>query len=403
MGIGIIMKKRDVTFPYCLMQVFYWVGFAVLSPFASFYMLSFGISNTTIGIMLAIAALVAAVAQPILGAVVDKSRRFYNRHLMIILGLGTALLSGVLAIIGAPPIAVVIALYAGSYLGLQILQPFANAIGMEYINSGYGLHFGVGRAAGSIGYALAAAVMGIMTVRTGARCVPIAFATTFIIMAIGLIVGMPAIKEKNTGNDDKIKPVGPLAFMLRYKSFMLMLVGLVCIYYTHNTIGTYALQIVSDKGGNSETVGIGSAIAAILEIVPMLFFSKLRKHFRLNNLISVSAVFFTLKILATLLVPNVISYYIIQVFQIGGWGVMAMSVVYYANETIDRENSSQAQAFLGVTLTLGSVLATSLGGVMIDKFGAPDLLKMGVVVGIIGTIIVTIATHLRRTNNERIS
>ena len=75
-----------------------------------------------------------------------------------------------------------------------------------------------------------------------------------------------------------------------------MLIGLIGIYFSHTCINTFALQIVTPKGGTSQTMGIAASIAAVVELTTTLLFPFYRKYFRLSFLVKISGVFFILKI-----------------------------------------------------------------------------------------------------------
>ena len=64
---------------------------------------------------------------------------------------------------------------------------------MEALNYGYGLNFGAGKAFGSMGYAFASYVFGIVSVKAGPKIVPIVFA--FVFSLLSLIVFFYPVKK----------------------------------------------------------------------------------------------------------------------------------------------------------------------------------------------------------------
>ena len=76
---------HSLTARYSLIMAFYWSNFAVLSNYASVYLLGRGMNNTEIGIMIAAASLLAALTQPLLGAFADNPRSPSVKNILIAL------------------------------------------------------------------------------------------------------------------------------------------------------------------------------------------------------------------------------------------------------------------------------------------------------------------------------
>jgi len=422
--------KRNMTLIYSLVQCLYWTGFAILGAFASLFLLSVGLGNTAIGVVLAIGALAAALLQPVVGSFVDASRTIFNRHVMIFIGGAMTVVSFIIWVTPATLSIPVSILFAVNYVMLQMSMPFVNAMGMDYMNAGYELNFGVARAVGSFGYAIVAYVMGILTVVLGPKSVPLAASIVFACLLCVVAFLTPAVvsagvesagneadlpqgrtlqhvasEEAGAPEDSAFAEAGapedtaetPIGFLKKYPVFGIMLTGLVCIYYTHTLINTYALQILVTKGGDGSSVGLAAAIAAGLEVITMLLFPIIQKYFRIVTLIRVACAFFTLKVLFSLLAPNVPAYMAVQILQMFGWGILAIAIVYYVNEVIDRANASQGQAYAGMSMTMGTVVASLVCGRLLDTIGVNSTLVVGVAVGVVGTVIVVLTTTDRKS------
>lgn len=158
-------------------------------------------------------------------------------------------------------------------------------------------------------------------------------------------------------------------------------------------INTFSLRVVTSKNGTSSDMGTAAAIAAICELVTMLIFPLYLKHFKLHKMLRVSCIFFTLKIFLSLLVPNILTFYLIQATQMFGWGIMSIGIVYYVNAKVGEFDKARGQAYAGMAYTLSSVIATFLGGNMIDWFGVNMMLVIGTVLAGIGTVIVWVTAE----------
>lgn len=387
-------EKKDLTVYYSAIQLTYWFGYAATGAFANPFLESIGLKTSYIGLVIAISSLAAAFFQPVLGSLIDRSKKLTNRLLLMILGVAVIVIGLVLGFCNIGSLFANSAVLCIAIIIIQLSLPFINALGMECINSGYKMLMGPSRALGSLGYALSAFMLGKLTEHVGNYTIPLTFAFAFSALMISLAI-LPNVSDKS-GSKEKATGTGPIAFLKKYPVYSLFLVGLICVYFGHTLVNTYALQILQSKGGTSESVGIATAVAAVFEMIPMLIFPFIRKRFSINRLIPFSAVFFALKTLASLLVPSVTGYYFVMLLQFPAWGILTISLIYYVDSVISREDASQGQAYAGMTLSVASVLSSLICGAMIDSLGLTATLLLGTGVGVIGAVILFVTTKSRR-------
>ena len=158
-------------------------------------------------------------------------------------------------------------------------------------------------------------------------------------------------------------------------------------------LNNFTFQIVESKGGNSADMGFSMALSALIELPTMFFFGYMLKKVRCDIWFRITGIFFMLKCLGTLLAPNIPVFYGVQFFQMLGWALIAVSSVYYVNSIMDAQDAIKGQAYLTMTYTLGSVLASLLGGALIDKAGVNAMLIFGTAAAFIGMIILLFATE----------
>lgn len=393
------MKKKNLTIYYGLIMAIYSLGFVTMSAFSSVFLLDVGFSNGQVGTLLALGGLLAALLQPLTGSLIDKNPKVSTRKVVLLLSAAIVAIGLLIIFIPGKTLAINAVLYCLAILCLMLAQPFMNALGMEALNSGYSLNFGVSRAMGSLGYAMGSYVFGIITVAVGPKSIPIAFAIALFVLSLILFFYPNTgnskesdIKEsvKEEMSQEKTRVENPLLFLGRYKNFSVMLIGLVLIYFSHSLLNTFALQVLVPKGGNSESMGTASAIAAICELITTLLFVFYMKRIKLNLLLKISGVFFTVKTLLSLLVTSVNAFYLVQTLQMFGWGLLYTGVVFYVNFLVGEEDKAKGQAFAGMSYTVASVLATFFGGFIIDALGVDMMLIMGTVSSFIGTVILWI-------------
>lgn len=382
-------QRKNLTGSYACIQALYWMYFAAVMSFSGFFLLDAGFSNTQIGIIAAVAGIFSALLQPVLASYADRSdspslkkliQIFYGVQLLLGIGL---FFSGSLVLTGL--------LYGISIALLQLLTPFINALGMESINQGQNLNFGLARGMGSVAYAVICYILGIITVKAGARSIPVSV-IIFAILTLVCVIAFPFVKTQvssKTASSGKSQ-TSPLQFFRKYRRFSLVLIGCIFIYLSHILLNNFNFQIAQGKGGGSSEMGTASAIAAMCELPTLFLFGSIIKKVRCDLLLRIAGIFFVLKSLGTLLAPGISVYYGVQVFQMLGWGLMTAASVYYVNAVMDPEDAIKGQAYFTMTYTLGSVAGSFLGGTLIDLAGVNSMLLFSTVSAFVGALIVFI-------------
>lgn len=395
-------NKKNATLYYGIIMATYSVGFVTMSAFSSVYLLDIGLSNGAVGILIAIASMVSVLLQPFVGALIDRYRFVSSKRALLCLAIMIAIIGAIIVFVTFDSIVVTSLLYGIDIMMLMLAQPFLNSLGMDAINYGYPINFGLGRSLGSMGYALGSYAFGHISVIAGPRSVPIAFTIAFLVLCVWIVIYPVKTEAKDSDsfidifakeNEKKTGLAKEPHFLLKYKRFTVMLLGMIMVYFSHSLINTFSLQIVTTKGGNSSSMGTAAAIAAFCELITMILFPLYLKRFRLNSMLRVACIFFTLKIALSIVVPNVALFYAIQVVQMFGWGIMSIGIVYYVNELVGNYDKAQGQAYAGMSFTIASVIATFTGGNMIDWWGVSTMLVVGTVMAIVGTIIVWISVE----------
>lgn len=395
------MNKKNVTIYYGMIMAVYSIGYVSMSAFSSLYLLDIGLSNKAVGTLLAIASMVSVLLQPPVGAMIDRNPRISTKKVLLIIGIIILALGMVLIALNGGNINVTTLIYGIDIMLLMLAQPFLNALGMDAVNYGYPINFGLGRSMGSMGYALGSAAFGRISVMAGAKSVPVAFSIAFALLCILLVI-YPVKKTETVVISTKEKAEKPFLFLGKYKRFAVMLIGLILVYFSHVLINTFSLQVVLSKNGDSSNMGTAASIAAVCELITMLLFPLYLKHFRLSSMLKVSCFFFVIKTFASLLVPDVFSFYLIQVTQMFGWGILSMGIVYYVNDLVSEHDKAQGQAYAGMSYTIASVIGTFVGGNIIDQYGVNSMLIFGTVLALAGSIVVLFSAKNQQEHKHEV-
>ena len=373
------------------LQGLYWMLFCVSSGFISLYLQGRGLSNGGIGTVTAIFGILAALLQPVLGGITDRSNRLTWRHMILILAIPYLAICVIMPFIPGA--------WAGAiFMGLLILlgntiMPFINTAHYHYSHQGEFINFGVARGIGSGLYAVLALVIGFLAERYGIEMVPV---TGILIASLFTLVvfRMPSSRElTEKAPREKVLQKG---FLLRYPAFTFMLLATLLMLTAHNILNTYLLQIIQSVGGNSSQLGIALAIQAVVE-VPVLFgFSRLLKHFRPKTLMLSAAVGFALKAFMYAVSGSVSMIYLIQRAQMLSFAIFASASVYYTSEAIPKEDQASGQAYMTSMMTVGTVLGSLSGGWILELSGMTTMLSVNVIIAMVGVGFALISVKNKR-------
>lgn len=382
------MEKRisELTKKYSFSQAFFWIAFMVTMEFSGMYLNGHGINNTLIGILLAISGAISAILQPFFGTLADRpSGKSVKTYLLILI----CLLIPVSAVLlfHYKQIGLTLLFYGLTIILLQIATTFHNALATESINQGHSLNIGFTRGIASLACGLISFVLGASVERFGVSS--LAFCVMIMMLCylfnikrfpFSKTTSIPKTKE-NTDNH------GMLFFFNKYPSFSLSLIGCTCLYFSYILMMNFSYQIASSKGANSMQTGIIVGIAALAELPVMFGFYKMMKRKPAGFWVMVSGGFFVIKSFASLLVKTALGLSLIQLFQMFSWALLSLAVVYFVNDCMEEMDKIKGQGYMASTYTIAIVIASLIGGFVIDHFGISCLLIIATIVSGIGTTI----------------
>ena len=69
---------------------------------------------------------------------------------------------------------------------------------------------------------------------------------------------------------------------------------------------------------------------------------------------------------------------------------MTVASVYYVNSIMEDRDRIKGQAYMTMTLSIGTIIGTLTGGVLIDYFGVNGMLAVSVAAGVLGMAVLMI-------------
>lgn len=395
-------KTTKLNINYGIIQALYYSALCAISGFASVYMLNAGISNSVIGLSLALANVFAFVIQPFIAAYLDQHKEIPISRAISLMVLAVIVASGLLFVFKSPMFVTVFQITIIT-IGLCLI-PLINTLAFAFEKHGIELNFSIPRGIGSGAYASASLFLGWFTSRYNPSMLPL----FYIIFTSAMLVSLQQFKLPK----DKNAPVEEDAavqetqhsemslgkFVMEYKMFMVVLAGCFLIYISHLVVNNFAFQIISNVGGNSGNMGIAVSIAAYVEIPVMFLFSKIKRRFSLNTLFIFSGVMFVIKTAVTWLAPSVGFIYFAQVLQMFAYAPFILCTVYYVNEAISPDDKVKGQSFMTMAMTLSGIVASLASGVLIDNVGVKMLLLYTTILTIGGMVIFVAGILANRSN-----
>ncbi len=383
------MKKRNsMQAPFVLMQGAIWGAYGFLFSYANRYLLAKGLLSYEIGLILGLATAGAFLLQPILTAGVDKNL-FTCRSVLLGAGCMMSICCGLLLVMERTWL--VVLLYALACVALQVLPAFSNAIAMEALHGGKYLNFGAARGIGSVSFGLCAQLAVPAIDRLGLGMIPMLAG----LMGLFLMAAALCFTRSKSVKRDTKNPTPLLKFFRKNKKFALFLLGSVLLYIGHNVLSNCMFQIARWKGDEAAQ-GTALLIAALVELPVMFLFGFLSKKLASGKWVCLSGVFFTLRLLLSWLLPGVSGLYAAQAAQMLGFALFAVSSVHYVDKVVEKRDVVKGQTYLGVSNTLGCLIAHFLGGALIDGVGIEKMFLICTLISALGMVILFCSTEKRR-------
>lgn len=388
-----ILEKVQVKHQYSVVQALYWMTSCALAGYAAVYLQDRGLSNTLIGVTVGGAACLSMVIQPLAAQVVESISGLTVKKVIQALIVMMAVMFGVLTVIPVPVAGVVI-LYMGMNTLNYCMPPMLSAMGMEFINRGYYLNFGLSRGLGSISYAVCAAVLGIVI----DRFFPGVLGYIYVVLAILLFLAVSAMKdleaEEPTFQQEIVerekKPEESIwKTVCKNKTFLCLMIGFCLANMNNAAIATYTVNIIKNLGGSDTVLGFANFVSAASEMPVMLLFGYFMKKGNCIRLLKVSAVFFLIKPLV-LVFANALPLVILGLGLQGlSFGLFTPAAVYYVNSTLISEQRVKGQAIFS-TITAGAATCGGnvLGGWLQDAFGLQTMLWVCAAMALVGMLFV---------------
>ena len=386
------MKNRlsSVTVHYMVITGGFWMAFCVVTAYAAVYLQGVGCTNAELGIILALGNVGGALLSPVLGAQIDRNRNLRHAAVInVLLAVQVVLL--ILLRVHPRHDLLTDACYV---LYITAMMP-VNAMNLDLCvrleRAKAPLNFGLARSMGSFSFVILSTLLGIITARWGFLSLPFAGLAVVLLQFFG-----NRLIDRDLRNAEAVMPPDETelreqssslpVFIRENRMFCLMLFGTIILFIAHNMDGNFLINEVRALGGDTAIMGYVAAFTAITEIPVMMFASKLPAKWDTVQYIRLSFVFFVIKILAYALAPNIPLFFAARILQAPSYALYTVLIVGYADRQVARKDSAKAQSLAFSMTTIGSVLASLIGGQMFDSVGVKGTMLTAAAICAVGAV-----------------
>ena len=378
-------------------QGLYWMMVCCTISMGSAYLSNRGYSTFSIGVLFAVAYLIATAVQQIVSAATDMASDFNVLDVLAILGIvisldlfvalftkGNSFMTGFTFLIGA--------------MVATVIQPFLNALNFHIEKYQVSMNYGVARASGSFCFFIMSLIVGLfmkVVSEKAAVFLGLIVSVGFTILIVWIFRELKATGIEVGSDYDPFEESSSFAFdskylhrfVEKYKMFFVFLIGLICFYFGHVIVNNFLYQIAVNVGGDEASNGGLLALQAIVELPAMIFFNNLRDRFGTRLLLGVSSVFYFVKIFFTVIATSVPMLYFSMIFQALAFAIFIPASVHLVDEIMSKNDAVKGQAFVTMAMTLSGLLGSVLGGLLINIFDITATLWFAVLVTFAGVFI----------------
>ena len=359
------VTQKNATAFYAVIQALYYCSLALISGYASAYLLNRGFTNGQIGVLLGIGNLCAVGLQPLAALVVSRTGIRIGK---VVIGTNAVIAALALALLLLPfSGAVFCVTYALIFLLTQSMSSSINSLYRGYHERGTKISFGVARGFGSAAYSTVSLAVGVLIQKFTPDILPGLYVVPCLLLCVFVFIfNAPNMEERQAVD---VRPKEKKILLREYPQFYLFFAGVLCLSTSNAFTETYQLQIIQRIGGNSSNLGVAIFISAMTELPAMILYRRFADKVGNRRLIAFAGWMWATKNFLIMLAPNVHLIYAAEFLQFIGYAFYVPAGVRYIAHTLPESEFLKGQAVVGSASTAGYLIAGFVGGPMIDIIG----------------------------------
>ena len=382
------------TLAYSAVQGTYWMTICAAIAFAVVHLQGLGYSNTELGFILAAGNLSGAVLGPAVSARIDRDPAVKPSFLVPVFLAAQAL--ALLTQVFFPVRCAVMTLAVLFQIGFSLTVNSINLkLYVDCLSQGHSIDFGIARGAGSLAFVFISVILGKLVSRLGVHVLPVSGLVLCLLQLFAHLTMCRFVSYRDRREEQREKASDLFGFFARYRRFCILLLGTVFLFFAHNSVFNFLINVTRNVGGDTETMGWLNAYIAAVEIPVMLLFSRLRKRAACTTLLSLSFLCFVLKGIAVALASSVPGLAAAFLLQAPSFALYTAAIVPFVNEEIRYEDSAKAQSLMYTMTTVGTVLSSVISGRLYDTIPVRSVLWICVAAAFAGALIALVSLRRR--------
>ena len=384
--------EKSLTAKHALLQSFFWMNFCCCLTYAAFYMQSVGYSNTSLGIIVALGNIFGALLSPYLTSLVSKGKlgNLASATLSLLMQLASlvvlVLTDRVCMAFSAAYVVLIAFCYPSNSLDLDLYA--------ECLEMGVHVDFGIARGMGSAGFVFISLVLGVVTGRFPARSVAVVAMCVVVLQILAHVIFMASFRRYRreggvirTDSSSEEKAMGLVRFACTYRRFCLMVLGIIVMLSGFRIGSSFLVNIVRNSGGDSRSFSMITCYGASIEIPVMILCSWALRKARSSRLLLISLVFFAMKMFLFAVSSSMTFLYFAITFHGPSYALYSSAIVPFVAEIMPAKDSPVAQSLVFTALTVSYVIASVMGGIMLDHLAVPTVMFICGGVCVLGAVI----------------
>ena len=354
---------------------FIYMGMGSLFTYLPLYYAHRGLTNTEVGYIVSLCAVVGILAQPRWGVFADRAR---TKNTVTLIALGGAIVCVWLMPltegfkIGLFLAAVVYTFFQCAY------QPLSDTMTLE-ICAKNGYNFSTIRAMGSLGYAIIALVAGHILVRD----IRYIFYLYSLFLLIAFLISLPLPKiagHQREGEKKRFLDVLKNKKLIVLYVYTLIIQGTMSFFYSFHVIYSSSVGITTDVIGGA--VMLGTAF----EFPFMILFPRIYKRFPVVYILGAAGLICAVRWFMYAYALNAVTIYFIWILNGVGFIVFFLCLTTVVSGTVEPALRASGQAMNALVFGASRILGSMLGGFSADMLGIPSTFAIAGATCIMATI-----------------
>lgn len=393
-------KKKVLLTVYSAVQAGYWATACCIGGYAAVYLQNHGYTNSQLGMILALGNIGGFFLAPLLAGMIDRSKKVSVFSCLFGILLLEMLLE--LVLIFLPDQSMLIGVV---FCCLIVLSSISNPLNTDMCfaldRSGKYISYGVSRGFGSLAYMLVTLAVGSLCQKISPEILP-PIGTMMVLLQLAALLWASKLRHDHfTENEEEeqdlqSRAVSLPAFIRKNKRFVIFCAGTMLLNLADSMGGSYLINVIRSVGGNTADLGRITSLTALVEVPMMLFYPRLTRNIHCSSAIRIAALAYAVKLLAYVLVRSVGTLYLGALCQMFSYALLTPALVDYSSIVVSCSDIAKSQAVSAAMLTLGSVFAAQLGGIMMDALSVHTTMTIAFLFCLLGAAVCFFTVDRRR-------